>query len=70
MVATGQHERAIVAFDQVIDRGVDDPLPYLLRGKALLTKGDVDRADDGLQSGAEAQAEISPRRWRPAAWAG
>jgi tetratricopeptide (TPR) repeat protein len=44
MVATGQHERAIVAFDQVIGRGMDDPFPYLLRGKALLTKGELDGA--------------------------
>lgn len=44
MMATGQIERALVAFDDVIDRGIDDPYPYLLRGKALLAKGELDRA--------------------------
>jgi len=44
MWATGQTERAIVAYDEVIDRNKKDPFPYFLRGKALLAKGEVDRA--------------------------
>jgi tetratricopeptide (TPR) repeat protein len=28
----------------VIGKGIEDPFPYLLRGKAKLAKGDIDRA--------------------------
>ena len=45
MLATGQTERAIAAFDQVIARGgAGDQYSYLFRGRAQMAKGDIDAA--------------------------
>jgi tetratricopeptide (TPR) repeat protein len=44
MMATGQMERAIVAFDRAIEQDIERPKAHVLRGRVLLLKGDLDDA--------------------------
>jgi tetratricopeptide (TPR) repeat protein len=44
MTVTGEPDRAIVSFNEVIARLPENALAYLLRGRALLVKEDLDGA--------------------------